>query len=168
MDYPEQSQEIVPLTRAAMLGWVPVVHIRAWPPGWMPTITQELKRYGELRHETHESSWMADHNSTQRMRSKPYSRWDRSRRTGGRRSDEVDPSAYKIPIIMGSKSKLIFAIHPFFDQFINNYPQVQPLVRWQVPVLSQCRHHPYSGRLQVPHQHLYPSWRLQLPHQHLG
>ena len=58
---------------------------------------------------------------------------------------------------MGSKSKFIFAIHPFFDQFINNYPQVQPLVRWRVPVLSQCRHHPYCGRL-----------RLQMPHQHLS
>ena len=57
-----------------------VVHM----PKWMTTITQELKRYGELRHETHDSSWMVDHNSTQRMRSKPYtSRWDRSRRTGG-------------------------------------------------------------------------------------
>ena len=40
MNYPERSQEIVPL-----------VPIQAWPPGWMPTITQELKRYGELRHE---------------------------------------------------------------------------------------------------------------------
>ena len=156
MDYLEQSQEIVPL-----------VFIQAWPLGWMPTITQELKRYGDPRHETH-SSWMADNNSTQRMRSKPYSRWDCSRRTGGRRSDEVDPSTYEIPI-MGSKSKFIFAIHPFFDQFINNYPQVQPLVRWRVPVLSQCRHQPYCGRLpvQVPHQHLHPSQRLQLPHQHL-
>ena len=75
MNYPERSQEIVPL-----------VPIQAWP-GWMPTIMQELKRYGEPRHETHDSSRMADNNSTQRMRSKPYSRRDRSSRTRGRRSD---------------------------------------------------------------------------------
>ena len=80
MDDPERSQEIVPL-----------VPTQAWPPGWMPTITQELKRYGELRHETYDiASWMADHNSTQRMRSKPYSRWDRSSRTRAWRSNKVD------------------------------------------------------------------------------
>ena len=104
----------------------------------MPTIKQELKRYGELRHETHDSSWMADHNSTQRI---PYSRWDRYRRTGfGRRSfQRGGPHCIRDPpITMGSKSKLIFCNSSFFfDQFIsNNYPQVQPLVRWRVPVTT--------------------------------
>jgi hypothetical protein len=48
---------------------------------------------------------MADHNSTQQTRTKPYNR-DRSNRTRRRRTDKVDPSVYEIPIVK-SKSMLI-------------------------------------------------------------
>ena len=85
--------------------------------------------------------WMADHNSTQRMRSKPYSRWDCSRRTGGRRSDEVDLSAYEIPI-MGSKSKLIFAIHPFFR--LIHLTTIRRCSHW---CDGRCQYYPNAGTI---------------------
>ena len=51
---------------------------------------------------------MSDHTSTPQMRTKPYNR-DRSRRTQRKRTDRVDPSVYKIPIVK-SKSMLILSI----------------------------------------------------------
>ena len=102
MNHLERSREIVPLASIQAM------------PGSVPSTTQELKRYGELRQET---QMMADYNPTQQMRAKPYNR-DRSSRTqrkGRKRTDKVDPSEYKIPIVK-SKSMLISSIlfiHPF-------------------------------------------------------
>ena len=116
MSYLERSREIVPL-----------VPIRAMP-GWMPAISQELKRYGEPRHES-QSSYMADHSSTQRMQSKLYDTYCRDRlsrtrtRTRGKRGrrphrDNMHPSAYEVPIV-GSKGMLISL--SIFYHFINNF-----------------------------------------------
>ena len=49
---------------------------------------------------------MADYNSTQQIRTKPYNR-DRSNQTRRRRTDKVDLSVYEIPIVE-SRSMLIF------------------------------------------------------------
>ena len=90
MNCPEQSQKTVPL-----------VSIQA-SPGWAPTTTQELARYGEPRQGTPS---MVNHHSTQQIRTKPYNR-NRSNRTRKKRTDKVDPLVYEIPTT-GSKGVLI-------------------------------------------------------------
>ena len=90
MNYLERSQRTVSLASIQAM------------PGWALTTTQELARYGEPRQGTPS---MVDHNPTQQIRTKPYSR-DRSNRTWKRRTDKVDPLVYEIPIT-GSKSMLI-------------------------------------------------------------
>lgn len=102
MNHLERSQEIVPLAS-----------IRAMPRS-VSTITQELKRYGEPRQETH--CWLTT-NSTQQIRTRSYNR-DRSSQTQKRRTDKADTSVYEI-LIMKSKS-MSFSFSILYQPFINN------------------------------------------------
>jgi hypothetical protein len=56
---------------------------------------------------------MADHNSTQQMRTDPYN-MDRSSRTQRKRTNKVDPSAYEISIFKSRRMLIlsILFIHP--------------------------------------------------------
>ena len=103
MNHMERSQEFVP----------PSIHAM---PEWMPAKTQEPVKYGEPRQETH---WWLTATPFQQMRSKPYDRYRSSRyRRKPKRTDDLDPSVYRIPT-GECKNKLIsLSIHcrPFNHQ----------------------------------------------------
>jgi hypothetical protein len=56
---------------------------------------------------------MADHNSTQQMRTDPYN-MDRSGRTQRKRTDKVEPAAYKLSVLKSMRMLIlsILFIHP--------------------------------------------------------
>jgi hypothetical protein len=132
-NHPERSQEIVPQASIQTMS------------GSMPGITQDLERCGELRQR---NPLMANHNSTQQIRTKPYNR-DRSNRTRRRRTDNVDPSTYQIPI-MGSESMLISLFST-----ISSTTSLQEVRRYVVKRISQRHHHQHGRLLNLHHQHMH-------------